>query len=179
MNQKTKYLMSTLLKAFVAGLLVSGHYGVAFAAAGTSIGASATVVDREVVVSKGLKMTLEDKGVKQVEFFASASAGLVVDEDGDAPTCGDLVSVEVSTGPSAGTCYFMVFDSSSTTIGVGALDNSKAGYALIPPVVAQASYTVVHEFRYPKQFYRGLVGKLSSATDCRATLGWRRCGGKN
>jgi hypothetical protein len=167
MRKMRKTVAAKLLVAFMVGLLSSGQY--AYAAA---IGASTTPKERVNSISKGMKLDLVDKGVKQFEAFGTATAQLVVDEAGTAPTNGALVSIEVSTGPLDGSCYAIVFDSAAASN----LDNSTSGRAIIPPVVANATFTTIVEFMYPKQFHRGLVLKTSLA-GCRATIGWRRNGG--
>lgn len=162
---KNKIILAVLTVAISASLSYAGSNGKA-------IGAGSTVKSRiNSMVSSGQPIRLEEKGVKQFHVYNEATGQQVVDENGDAPTSGALVSIEVY-GDTA--CYAYLFDSAVAT------NLALATYArmMIPPLLGSDAKTTVYEFKYPKQFNRGLVIQLSSAsTGCRATCGWKRNGG--
>lgn len=174
MKNLTKKVYAKFLMAIVAGLLASNAY-----AAGTAIGASATVKPRvnNPPGLGGAPLSMEAKGVKQFEVLNNTN-GLVVDEAGIAPTAGSWVSIEVSTGPSDNSCFVIVADSAAST-GLGI---ATTGRLLVPPIVAASSAVTIIEFKYPKQFHRGLAvvtSSPSSGSSCHATVGWRKNGGND
>lgn len=153
----------------LAGLLSLGAYTPAFAAA---VSLSATEKARTPKLANGLPVPLEQVGAQQFELYFTATATQVTDNAGNTPTSGLLLSVEVSTASSGSQCYLDVFDTASPT----GLSEGSSGRQLIPPVVNDSNRVLFVEFRWPKQFNKGLAVKLNNGA-CRATIGWTPNGG--
>lgn len=164
-----KNLMKTLLAvAVVAGGILALGQAPAEAANG-AVSASAAAKQRSQPVVQGLPLPINREGVKTFEVAWEAGSSLVVDENGVAPTSGQLVAIEVGTG--AG-CYAVAFDSAVAT----GLTGASTGRALMPPIYASDPDTRLREYLYPPQFNKGLVLYVSSSA-CRAVVRWSRNGG--
>lgn len=161
-----------LLVGFLAGLLTSGAWMAPRYAQAANPSSGATVVDRTMTRdSGGSVLTDEARGYKVHEVFNSATAQLVVDEDGTAPTAGVLKKVCVSSG-SATTEYAVVYDSASIT-GITATTSGKALHPLLNRATATERCLDINA-----QFHRGLVVIQDSAVG-RTYVYWRKLSGRH
>lgn len=156
-----------MMKKFLTcALLAMGLAAPAMATNQSNVSSSTTPSPRfQPVDLNGTRMDKESFGYRVFEDSGSATAVLVTDDAGLAPTCGVLHQLCISAGAN----FTVAFDTSSTTLG-GA--GAQAAFALTPQVNATSGNERC--LTVDAQFNRGLV--LINSTGAGASYAyWRPC----
>ena len=156
-------MKTNLLTVVVLSLLTSVVH-----ASSAAIDSGATVKNRANAISQRFPLPPESVGAKSFEIRDAATAALVVDDAGVAPTSGLVVSLETATG-----CAATLFDSAVAT----GLTLASAGRQLVVPLYGSDTSGVlgvkVREYRWPIQFNKGLVIYQTPAS-CQSVVHWMR-----
>ena len=142
--------------ALMTGLLVLGAWMPAMAVVP---GSWTTAASRKDAVPKAATagiIPMEQVGWKTAYLCNSASATLLLDENGDAPKKGIVHKIGLSSAAAA-TEQFFVYDSSAA--------NTVGSRQLAPPLDASTSSTV-YSPDLDLQFHGGVVFKMSASSTC-------------
>jgi hypothetical protein len=165
-----KKLSSLSLRAFVAGLLVTGGYSVAFAVNSQN---GVSPKERTVTYQGSFKFDGHDRGAKTFEVKDTSTGALLVDEAGVAITSGWVTGVDLSTC-ATGT-YLILADTAAST----GFSESTSGRMFVPPLTSTPTATTQYKWsEYPLQFGRGLGIKWTAA-GCFAYVHYIKNGGKD